>query len=289
MVYGVDRRTQHWPRPIAFTTWAWSTTDRYSDGDVTDQGLAGEALRTAEADEVIQSRRAVLRRGLMAAAAPAHRRSGRNAAPSTCSEAIRQSIQRSRFYQASTSEMFGLTHEEPQSETTPCSSAEPVCGVKLMAHWMTVNYRESFGLFACAGILFNHESPIRGIEFVTRKITDGVARIKHGAGPGSCGWATSRRSGTGASRETTSRRCGSCCRPASRGNTWSRPAATSSVGRVLSHGVRVRQSSTGGTTSGRSAIAPAGRGAGSVGNATRAKVRARLGADRSNLEDLVRA
>jgi GDPmannose 4,6-dehydratase len=95
-------------------------------------------------------------------------------------EAVRIVDPKIRFYQASTSEMFGLAQEEPQSETTPFHPRSPYAVSKLMAHWMTVNYRESFGLFACAGILFNHESPIRGIEFVTRKITDGVARIKRG-------------------------------------------------------------------------------------------------------------
>jgi GDPmannose 4,6-dehydratase len=95
-------------------------------------------------------------------------------------EAIRHVNPKIRFYQASTSEMFGLAQEEPQSETTPFHPRSPYAVSKLLAHWMTVNYRESFGLFTCAGILFNHESPIRGIEFVTRKITDGVARIKHG-------------------------------------------------------------------------------------------------------------
>jgi len=89
-------------------------------------------------------------------------------------EAIRHVNPKIRFYQASTSEMFGLAHEEPQSETTPFHPRSPYAVSKLMAHWMTVNYRESFGLFTCAGILFNHESPIRGIEFVTRKITDGL-------------------------------------------------------------------------------------------------------------------
>ena len=95
-------------------------------------------------------------------------------------EALRIVNPKIRFYQASTSEMFGLAQEEPQSETTPFHPRSPYAVSKLMAHWMTVNYRESFGMFTCAGILFNHESPIRGIEFVTRKITDGVARIKRG-------------------------------------------------------------------------------------------------------------
>jgi GDPmannose 4,6-dehydratase len=85
-----------------------------------------------------------------------------------------------RFYQASTSEMFGLIQESMQSETTPFYPRSPYGVAKLYAHWMTVNYRESFGMHASSGILFNHESPLRGIEFVTRKVTDAVARIKLG-------------------------------------------------------------------------------------------------------------
>jgi GDPmannose 4,6-dehydratase len=85
-----------------------------------------------------------------------------------------------RFYQASTSEMYGLIQEPMQSETTPFYPRSPYAAAKLYAHWMTVNYRESFGLHASSGILFNHESPLRGIEFVTRKVTDAVARIKLG-------------------------------------------------------------------------------------------------------------
>jgi GDPmannose 4,6-dehydratase len=93
-------------------------------------------------------------------------------------EAVRLASPDSRFYQASSSEMFGLVQEPVQSEKTPFYPRSPYGAAKLYAHWMTVNYRESFGLHASSGILFNHESPLRGIEFVTRKITDGVARIK---------------------------------------------------------------------------------------------------------------
>jgi GDPmannose 4,6-dehydratase len=95
-------------------------------------------------------------------------------------EAIRLASPASRFYQASSSEMFGRIQEPMQSETTPFYPRSPYGVAKLYAHWMTVNYRESFNTFACSGILFNHESPLRGIEFVTRKISDGVARIKLG-------------------------------------------------------------------------------------------------------------
>jgi len=95
-------------------------------------------------------------------------------------EAIRFVNPKIRFYQASSSEMFGKVMEVPQSEDTPFYPRSPYGVAKVYGHWITVNYRESFGMFAASGILFNHESPRRGLEFVTRKITDGVARIKLG-------------------------------------------------------------------------------------------------------------
>lgn len=95
-------------------------------------------------------------------------------------EAVRIVNDKAKFYQASTSEMFGLIQAEKQDENTPFYPRSPYGVAKLMAHWGTVNYRESFGMHASSGILFNHESPLRGIEFVTRKVTDAVARIKLG-------------------------------------------------------------------------------------------------------------
>lgn len=95
-------------------------------------------------------------------------------------EAIRLVNQKIRFYQASTSEMFGKVQSVPQTESTPFYPRSPYGVAKLYAHWMAVNYRESYGIFASSGILFNHESPLRGREFVTRKITDAVAKIKLG-------------------------------------------------------------------------------------------------------------
>lgn len=95
-------------------------------------------------------------------------------------EAIRACDENIRFYQASTSELFGKAQETPQNEQTAFYPRSPYGVSKLYAHWITINYRESYGLFACTGILFNHESPRRGREFVTRKITHGVARIKSG-------------------------------------------------------------------------------------------------------------
>ena len=95
-------------------------------------------------------------------------------------EAVRRFNKKIRFYQASSSEMFGKVLESPQRETTPFYPRSPYGVAKVYGHWITVNYRESYGLFTCSGILFNHESPRRGLEFVTRKIADGVARIKLG-------------------------------------------------------------------------------------------------------------
>jgi len=95
-------------------------------------------------------------------------------------EAIREVDPKIRFYQASSSEMFGKVQGSPQNEKTPFYPRSPYAVAKLFGHWITVNYRESYGIFACSGILFNHESPLRGLEFVTRKITKAVARIKLG-------------------------------------------------------------------------------------------------------------
>lgn len=95
-------------------------------------------------------------------------------------DAIRTVSPKTKFYQASSSEMFGKVQESPQTERTPFYPRSPYGVAKLYAHWMTVNYRESYGLHATSGILFNHESPLRGQEFVTRKVTLALARIKHG-------------------------------------------------------------------------------------------------------------
>jgi GDPmannose 4,6-dehydratase len=95
-------------------------------------------------------------------------------------EAIRLVDPTIRFYQASSSEMFGATKEEPQNEQTAFHPRSPYGVAKVYGHWITINYRESYDIFACSGILFNHESPLRGMEFVTRKVSDAVARIKLG-------------------------------------------------------------------------------------------------------------
>ncbi len=176
-VYGLDRRTS---TPTTERLHYLEVADRVVllDGDVTDQGSMVRALEGAEPDEVYnlaaQSfvgsswRQPVLTTEVNAVGTV------------NVLEAIRLVNPKIRFYQASTSEMFGLTAEPVQSETSPFHPRSPYAIAKLCAHWTTINYRESYGMFACAGILFNHESPVRGIEFVSRKITDGVARVKHG-------------------------------------------------------------------------------------------------------------
>ena len=122
-------------------------------------------------------------------------------------EAVRQVDPTIRFYQASSSEMFGKVREVPQTELTPFYPRSPYGVSKVFAHYITVNYRESYDLFAVSGILFNHESPRRGLEFVTRKVTDGVAASSSGS-PTRCISAISTRSATGASPATTCARCG---------------------------------------------------------------------------------
>ena len=122
-------------------------------------------------------------------------------------EAMREAAPQARFYQASSSEMFGKVLETPQSETTPFYPRSPYGVAKAYGHFITVNYRESYDLFGCSGILFNHESPRRGLEFVTRKITWHAAAIKLGL-PRRSRSATSTPGATGATPRTTSRRCG---------------------------------------------------------------------------------
>lgn len=149
------------------------------EGDLTDVTSLIRALEEAEPDEVYnlgaqsyvgtswrQPQLTALSTGLGAL---------------NCLEAIRIVNKNIKYYQASTSEMFGGMKEYPvQSEATPFHPRSPYGVAKLFAHWTTINYMESYGIFGCCGILFNHESPLRGLEFVTRKVTDAVARIQHG-------------------------------------------------------------------------------------------------------------
>ena len=151
---------------------------RMVDGDVTDLGSLIRAIEQSKATEIynLAAQSFVCtswRQPLLTSQV-----SGIGAA--NVLEAVRLVSPSCRFYQASTSEMFGLIQAEKQDESTPFYPRSPYGVAKLYAHWMTVNYRESFSLHASSGILFNHESPLRGIEFVTRKVTDAVARIKLG-------------------------------------------------------------------------------------------------------------
>jgi GDPmannose 4,6-dehydratase len=176
-VFGLDRRTS---TPTTERLQYLEILDRITllDGDVTDQGSLVRALDAAEPDEVYN----LAAQSFVGSSwrQPVLTMEVNGIGAVKVLEAVRLVNPKIRFYQASTSEMFGLTSDPMQSETSQFHPRSPYAIAKLFAHWATINYRESFGLFACAGILFNHESPIRGIEFVSRKITDGVARIKHG-------------------------------------------------------------------------------------------------------------
>ena len=146
--------------------------------DLTDMGSAIRLLEKAEPDEVYN----LAAQSFVGVSFDKPITTGEITGTGTLNllEAIRIVNPSIKFYQASTSEMFGKVQQIPQDENTPFYPRSPYGVSKLFAHWMTVNYRESYGIFGSSGILFNHESPLRGLEFVTRKITDGVARIKLG-------------------------------------------------------------------------------------------------------------
>ena len=148
-------------------------------GDLLDQNSLHRALETAQATEVYN----LAAQSFVATSWTQPVLTGEFTALGVTRmlEAIREVNPKIRFYQASSSEMFGKVAEAPQTENTFFHPRSPYGVAKLYGHWITVNYRESYGLFACSGILFNHESPRRGIEFVTRKITNAAARIKLGA------------------------------------------------------------------------------------------------------------
>src|SRR5262249_32433555 len=148
------------------------------DGDLLDQLSMIKAIRTARPDEVYNL--AAMSFVPTSFVQPVLTGEYTALGVTKVLEAIRLSDWPVKFYQASSSEMFGKVHEIPQRETTPFHPRSPYGVAKVYGHWITVNYRESYSLFACSGILFNHESPRRGLEFVTRKITHGVARIKAG-------------------------------------------------------------------------------------------------------------
>src|SRR5438477_4671131 len=171
------------PRRGSDTTWRlreMRVADRVEMiyGDVTDLSSVLHVMRSQQPDEVYN----LAAQSFVGASwnQPVHTADVNAIGTVNVLEAIRQSCPKARFYQASTSEMFGNVQSPKQSESTPFYPRSPYGVAKLFGHWITVNYRESFRMHASSGILFNHESPLRGIEFVTRKVTDAVARIKLG-------------------------------------------------------------------------------------------------------------
>lgn len=178
-VYGLSPRRSNSDINLARLEWLGIARDvELLDGDMTDLSSLIRALQTANPTEVYNLAAQSFVKTSWDQPLLTGQVTGLGAA--NLLEAVRLIKPGTRFYQASTSEMYGLIQEPMQSETTPFYPRSPYAVAKLYAHWLTVNYRESFGLFACSGILFNHESPLRGLEFVTRKVTDGVARIKLG-------------------------------------------------------------------------------------------------------------
>ena len=148
------------------------------EGDLTDQSSLDDAMKTTAPDEVYN----LASQSFVPTSwnQPVLTADVTGTGVTRILEAIRRHKPDSKFYQASTSEMFGKVRETPQSETTPFYPRSPYGVAKVYAHWITINYRESYNIFACSGICFNHESPRRGLEFISRKVTDGVARIKLG-------------------------------------------------------------------------------------------------------------
>jgi len=148
------------------------------EGDLTDQSSLDDAMKTIAPDEVYN----LASQSFVPTSwnQPVLTADVTGTGVTRMLEAIRKHKPDSKFYQASTSEMFGKVRETPQSEMTPFYPRSPYGVAKIYAHWITINYRESYDIFACSGICFNHESPRRGLEFISRKVTDGVARIKLG-------------------------------------------------------------------------------------------------------------
>jgi GDPmannose 4,6-dehydratase len=151
---------------------------QFLDGDITDLSSLNKAIRISKPDEVYN----LAAQSMVKSSWHTPAMTGQVTGIGLCNmlEALRNENPTARFFQASSSEMFGKVAEPVQLETSPFHPRSPYGVAKLYAHWLTVNYRESFGMHASSGILFNHESPLRGIEFVTRKVTNGVAQIKLG-------------------------------------------------------------------------------------------------------------
>ncbi len=178
-VHGLVRRSSHSEQFDHRLRWLGIQNDvRFVDGNMTDLSSLSRIVRSIMPDEVYNL------------AAQSFVKSSWDQPILTANvtaigvvnvlEALRFEVPTARFYQASSSEMFGLVQQPIQTEKTPFYPRSPYAVSKLYGHWSTINYRESFGMFAASGILFNHESPLRGLEFVTRKVTDGAARIKLG-------------------------------------------------------------------------------------------------------------
>ncbi|HEV2570459.1 GDP-mannose 4,6-dehydratase [Methylocella sp. CPCC 101449] len=178
-VFGVIRRSSH--RGVEDHRLRWlGVADQVTllDGDLADLSSIVRIMQQVKPDEIYN----LAAQSFVASSwqQPLLTANITAVAVTTMLEAMRIVKPEAHFYQASSSEMFGLIQEEMQSEKTPFYPRSPYAVAKLYGHWITVNYRESFGFHASSGILFNHESPLRGTEFVTRKVTDGVARIKLG-------------------------------------------------------------------------------------------------------------
>ncbi|MEL3970775.1 GDP-mannose 4,6-dehydratase [Rossellomorea oryzaecorticis] len=174
-VYGLRRRTS---TPNFENVEHIKNEIEWIDGDLTDLASLITAIEISQPDEVYN----LAAQSFVATSWPQPIATGQITAMGVTNmlEAVRIVKPSAKFYQASSSEMFGKVVETPQKETTPFYPRSPYGVAKVYGHWITLNYRESFNMFACSGILFNHESPRRGLEFVTRKVTDGVAKIKLG-------------------------------------------------------------------------------------------------------------
>ena len=175
IVYGMERRTSY---PNRLNSKHLENKITFLNGDLTDQNSLLRVIKESKPDEIYH----LAAQSFVGESWNTPEQTGDVTGLGTLRmlEAIREYGEEIKFYQASTSEMFGRMVENPAKETTPFYPRSPYGVAKLYGHWITKNYRESYDMFACSGILFNHESERRGIEFVTRKITDGVARIHLG-------------------------------------------------------------------------------------------------------------
>lgn len=178
-VHGLVRRSSHSEQFDHRLRWLGIQNDvEFVDGNLTDLSSLGRIVRAIQPDEVYNLGAQSFVKSSWDQPVLTANVTGIGAL--NVLEALRLEAPHARFYQASSSEMFGQVQQPIQTEKTPFYPRSPYAVAKLYAHWTTINYRESFGMFAVSGILFNHESPLRGLEFVTRKVTDGAARIKLG-------------------------------------------------------------------------------------------------------------